>query len=55
MPHIILIAGLYLLFIAFIMDTDNMLSTFVFKFLPFILGLILGAHAAKSLGWLAFL
>lgn len=55
MPFVILFAALYLLLIAFLMDTKNMPSFFILKFLPFILGLILGAHAVKSLGWLAFL
>lgn len=55
MPYVILFAALYLLFIAFLMDTKDMSSFLIFKFLPFILGLILAAHAVKSLGWLAFL
>lgn len=55
MPYIILIAGLYLLFIGFLMSTKDITSFLIFKFFPFLLGLVLVFHAVKSLGWLALL
>lgn len=55
MPLIILIASLYLLVIAILMETKNFVSFFLFKALPLGLGIFLGVYAGKLLGWLAFL
>jgi hypothetical protein len=42
----------YLFFFAFMVDTSNLRSAFIFKFVPFAIGLpIAFAVAARVLGW----
>lgn len=56
MPFIILAAGLYLLIIAFSVNIPrSFVNVCLYRVMPIVLGLVLLAHAVKSLGWLALL
>lgn len=49
MNYVILIAGLYLLFIGFYLSAKNTLSMFVFNFIPFLLGIMLFVAALHNI------
>lgn len=47
-----LIAGLWLIGIALMMTTKNVISSVIFKVIPFFLGMGCLFSAGKTLGWL---
>lgn len=52
MNIIILVCSVYLIGIATLMKTDGFLYGLFFKAVPMLLGIMLGIHAAKNLGFL---
>ena len=48
-----LVAGLYLILFVFTMNTKNFISTVIFKFIPFVIGLFNILYAIKLFGWLS--
>ena len=49
---IVLLAGVYLVLSAMLMDTKNIQSFIIFKAVPFLLGLASIIIAVKALGWI---
>jgi hypothetical protein len=44
-------SGLFLIFSSFMLETDGAALTFMYKFIPFSIGLTLLVIAAYQLGW----
>ena len=51
---ILIATALYLFLLAFCMHTKNLLSSILFKFIPFLLGVGILVLLGKQLGWLTF-
>ena len=49
---IILLSGGYLMWASMVMDTPNLISTVIFKFIPLILGMGCLFSGVKLFGWI---